>query len=192
MSQDHWILHRILQSRETILANLNQPKVIRGLKTYCWLQSNLPKDVTVDPYRRKYIGFYRVRRPGTWLDKYFSLLQEQKANNTISFAHTLRTLSTPKRIEAVFISKLVATVRPDMPPIDKWVISNLCLTRPAGSPEQRINGWVGLHSYIRCLYKSLIQQDMFKEIQDYFDSSFQQFPGLTDVKKLDILLWQLR
>jgi len=194
MSQDRRILDLILQAQQTILGNLKRPNVIRKLRTYCCLQASLLQvDVSADLYyRRRYTWFYVMRlQPHTWLDKYFCLLQAQKGNKAISFAPTLRTLST-QRVEGAFSSKLVATVRPDMPVIDRWVISNLGLKRPTGSFEQRIDGWVELHSDIQSLYKSLLAQDMFKEIQDYFDSSFQQFPGLTDEKKLDILLWQLR
>ena len=194
MSQDDCTLRRILQAQQTILGNLNRPNVIRKLRTYCCLQASLLQvDVSADPYyRRRYTWFYGMRlQPHTWLDKYFCLLQAQKGNNAISFAPTLRTLPT-QRVEGSFSSKLVATIRPDMPVIDQYVISNLGLKRPPGSFEQRIDGWVKLHSHIHSLYKSLLRDDMFKEVRDHFDGWFQQFPCLTEVKKLDILLWQLR
>ncbi len=194
MSRDDWVLGRILQAREAILSDLNRPNVIRALNSYCWLQNSLLEvDVRADPYRRKYIGFYRVvYRSAAWLDAYFALLQAEKANNAISFARTLRKLSTEGNVEGAFSSKLVATVRPDMPPIDKWVMLNLGLRRPTGSFDERIDGWIRLHADIRSRYKSLLEQEVFEEIQDYFKSWFQQFPGLTGVKKLDILLWRLR
>ncbi len=52
--------------------------------------------------------------------------------------------------------------------------------------------WTGLHSSICSLYGSLLQQDMFRKIRDDFDRSFDQYRSLTDIKKLDVLLWQLR
>jgi hypothetical protein len=195
MSQDHWILRRIQQNQDSVFANVT--KASRKLETYCRLQDALFNlDVATDSdFRKKYTWLYGMRRqPNGWLDSYFSLLEENKGNDAVSFADILRTLSTPQRIEASFSSKLLATIRLDLPVIDAYVILNLGLARPrrTGSEEHDRNEWTGLHARICSLYGSLLQQDMFRKIRDDFDKSFDQYRSLTDVKKLDVLLWQLR
>ncbi|MEE9125454.1 MAG: hypothetical protein V3U14_13325 [candidate division NC10 bacterium] len=195
MSQDHWILHRIQQNQGSVFANVTKAR--RKLETYCLLQAALFNlDVATEPeYQKKYIWLYGMRRqPINWLNSYFSLLQAKKGNDAVSFIDILPTLSTPQRIEASFSSKLLATIRPEMPVIDAYVISNLGLARPrrTGSRQHVMSEWTGLHSSICSLYGSLLQQDMFRKIRDDFDRSFDQYRSLTDIKKLDVLLWQLR
>ena len=79
-----------------------------GLKKYLWLQAQRDTcDVRSNPgYRRRFNGFYRVRRGRDWQDKFFDLL-ERKKGQTVPFAEVLDTLHrTTGRYEASFASKL--------------------------------------------------------------------------------------
>lgn len=194
MTDDSWILHRIWQSRDSIRANLVRAE--RQIDDYCRLQADLrSQDVRTDPdYRRRFVQLYRMfRQPKEWLDSFFALLEDEKDNPTIAFASVLAALSH-SRVEASFSSKLVATIRPKMPVLDQYVLANLGLRSPSsrGAMTLRLRLWSGLYDDTCTLYRDLLTQRLYQDVAEYFDGSLASFPGLTEVKKLDLLLWQLR
>jgi len=96
------------------------PRVARGLEQYLWLQEHRDSgDILTDTvFRRRFNGFYRVRRATKWQDKFYRLLQKKKAQ-PVTFGQALRALHRATGCyEASFASKLVATIRPEMPVID--------------------------------------------------------------------------
>ena len=102
-------------------------RIERGLTTYLWLQRQVRAcDVSKnEEFQRRYSGFYRVRRDFKWRLGYFSLLESSKLKG-IEFPEALGEINRHcRRIEASFASKLVATLDPSKPVIDKFVLEDL-------------------------------------------------------------------
>jgi hypothetical protein len=111
----------------------------RGLTIYLWLQRQVRAcDVSKnEEFQRRYSGFYRVRRDLTWRLGYFSLLESSKLKG-IEFPEALVEINRRcGRIEASFASKLVATLEPSKPVIDKFVLEYFELRLPRWGVQDR-------------------------------------------------------
>ena len=171
---------------------------VTKLDSYDYLQKRLSKtNVAADlEYQSKYIGFYVMgRRPAGWYSCYFNLLEQQKKNRRLLFEETLRNIhSSTRRVEPSFSSKLVATVRPEMPVYDSLVLANLNIKRPRSYVPADIRLTDALRAYeeIQTFHEDLLRYKFFQKLKSEFDRRFSQFSHFTDAKKLDILLWQWR
>src|SRR5262245_43015937 len=108
------------------------PRIGPGLERYLWLQEHrYANDLRNDSvYRKRFNHFYRVRRGMDWQDRFYGLLEAKKCQ-AVTFAEILHALhQATDRYEASFASKLVATIRPEMPVIDSVVLRNVNLSLP--------------------------------------------------------------
>src|SRR5215472_8719126 len=114
-------------------------RVRPGLTKYLWLQRQVRLcDVTAnEEFQRTFCSFYRVRRDSQWQSKYFALLESSKLGG-IDFPRALQEINLRcGKIEASFASKLVATLDPSKPVIDKFVLNYFGLQLPRwGSPDR--------------------------------------------------------
>ena len=168
-----------------------------GLERYDRLQRSLRKVVvTLDRgFQNDFKSFYRVRRGKEWCEPFFSILEREKRNPGLSFRETLDEVhGSTGRVEASFSSKLVASIDANLPVWDRHVLGNLGLRPPYSSMDtrRRLDRCGELYSKIRRWTSKEIRQDSFKEWRRRFDTAFPQFMHFTDIKKLDLLLWQSR
>jgi len=169
------------------------PRVAPGLKKYQWLQAQRDTcDLRSDPeYRKRFNGFYRVRRGQDWQDKFYDLL-EAKKGQTVPFAEVLDTLHrTTGRYEASFASKLLATIDPRMPVIDSIVLRNLNLRLPAASSKQRIERIQQVHSRLVTCFEEFLSTEMGRHLVERFRAEYPA-ANITEIKMLDLVLWQTR
>lgn len=170
------------------------PRVATGLEKYCWLQAALAKrDVARDrEFQTRFNAFYRVRRNSAWQAHFYSLLQQSKSEPQ-SFADILRALhAATGRVEASFASKLVASVDPNMPVIDAFVLKSLNLWLPRPAPiEMRLARIVELHERLRGIFSDYLDSDMGRHVVARFEESYPDCQ-VTRVKMLDLVLWQAR
>lgn len=170
------------------------PLVAAGLRKYCWLQTALATtDVAQDrEFQTRFNAFYRVRRNAAWRAAFFGLLQQNKAERQ-SFADVVHALyAATGRAEASFASKLVASVDPDMPVIDAFVLKNLGLRLPRPGPiEMRLARIVELHDLIRRIFSDCLDSDMGRHLVARFEESYPDCQ-VTRVKMLDLILWKAR
>jgi len=107
-------------------------KIEKGLRKYCWIQEHLHReDVSRSrEFQKTYNGFYRVRRNAEWQDVYFNLMEMAKTK-PLDFSQIISDLRRKTgRLEASFASKLVATLHPDRPVIDRFVLEYFSLRLP--------------------------------------------------------------
>jgi hypothetical protein len=164
-----------------------------GLAKYQWIQDRVWRcDVTRDTsFQTRYNGFYRVRRGGGWRAGYFGIMQQAKSTG-ITFGQALRTLLAPSgRIEASFASKLVATLDPDTPVIDRFVLSNFGLRLPYPTALERERKTVAIYEELCARYEAVLRSRIGRLICARFS---EQFPmaAISDLKKIDLVLWQHR
>lgn len=164
-----------------------------GLQKYHWLQDNVWKrDVSTDAaFQRAFNGFYRVRRDIGWRKVYFGLMEEGK-RSAVGFRYALETLrAATGRIEASYSSKLVATLDPGQPVIDRFVLRNFGLHLPYPEEADRLAKTLQVHSDLCEAYRRLMGSPTGISIIARFR---ERYPSaqITDLKRVDLVLWQIR
>ena len=162
-----------------------------GIEKYNWIMKRVHKtDVSSDAeFQRAFNGFYRMRqRPASYYASYYTYLEKNKNNQDLSFEDVTTYLyQETGSIHAPFSSKLLATVNPDMPIWDKFVLQNLGLRTPYSYEKDRLQKTIQLYQKICDWYQT---DEAIKKLAVFN----QQFPGtnITDVKKIDFILWATR
>ena len=163
---------------------------------YCDLQRrSLEVNVAEDrDFQKAFTAFYRLRRNDAWRDYYFKLFEEQKnKKNEISFGEIqLRLFQHCGQIESSFSSKMLATINPQMPIWDSYVLKNLGLKLNGMNKELRFSLAVVLYDKICSWYKDFLKTEEAKKMLDLFDQAFPEFRDITKVKKIDFIIWALR
>jgi len=90
------------------------------------------------------------------------------------------------------VERLAASIDPDEPVIDSFVLKNLGLRLSrAGGIEARLARIVELHDHIRQTFFGYLDTDMGRCLTRRFEESYPD-RHLTQVKMLDLILWQAR
>lgn len=170
------------------------PNISEGLEKYKWLQHqfvanlNSPSDTL---FRRRYNNFYRVRRNTTWQSAYFTLLGRAR-REALKFNAVLEALRmATNRLEASFASKLIATIDPNMPVIDKFVLKNVGLVLPSQNVRNRAAAIVRIYSALQTSFNAYLQSPDGQYLVSEFNRIYPN-AAITDVKKLDLVLWKTR
>ena len=169
------------------------PRIMPGLAKYSWIQEQLRRrDVSIDiEFQRRFGGFYRVRRGEEWRDMFFRLLERYKTDSgTFGDAVSHLQIETG-RFEASFASKLTATIDPSLPVIDSVVLRNVGLRLPATGARRRLDRIIEVHTELSHLYLEFLESDMGHCLVRRFMEAYPE-SAVTDVKKLDFVLWQTR
>lgn len=165
-----------------------------GLEKYLKIMNMVRKvDVSQNKeFQKAFNGFYRVRqRQKIFYETYYSFMEKNKETDP-SFEKTLRYLYEKSgRMEPSFSSKLVATLNPKLPIWDSVVLSNFSLKAPAYNRKNRLEELIVLYDLIIEKYNKLLDDEAGKIITELFE---RQYPktGITDIKKVDFVLWQTR
>lgn len=170
-------------------------RVKPGLVKYLRIMDTLNNvDVsTNEDFQKAYNGFYRMRqRKSEFYEKYYSFMESNKNNKEISFEKTLLYFHNELgRVEASFSSKLIATINPSLPIWDSVVLKNLNLKQPYTYSKDRVEKTILLYNKINLWYQDIIESEQGKRIISIFDSNYPNTP-ITNVKKIDFVLWQMR
>lgn len=166
-----------------------------GLDDYAQIQRRVREtDVSTDAgFQRLHNRFYRVRRNSEWQGHYYAIMEREKASQAPSFPDLLREMhERTGNVEASFTSKLVATLDPHMPIWDSLVLERLGLKLKGVKPETRLANAVDVYEQIVNWYEGYIVTDDAEKNLRLFDELLPNYIWLTDVKKIDFLLWSLR
>ena len=170
------------------------PKIRPGLYSYLELMRMFPNvDVSVDTnFQKKFNGFYKMRqRPRSWYELYFDLMQTLR-NEETSFGCILKVLHERSgRMEASFCSKMLATIDPSKPVIDRYVLENVGLKMPYYSSKNRFGKLLEIYDKLCAWYENVLRSDEGVSVIDMFDDMYGD-QGITDLKKIDLVLWQIR
>jgi hypothetical protein len=146
---------------------------------------------TNEDFQRTFNGFYRVRRSSQWRSAFFGLLESAKAK-TIDFPEALKEINRRTgRVEASFASKLVATLDPSMPVVDKFVLEYFDLPLPRWGLADREFKTIGLYRDLCDRYGTFIKSPTGKLIRELFDGRYP-CSEVSELKKIDLVLWQIR
>ena len=175
---------RLLQERKSDIAK------------YCdLLQRSFEINVANDrAFQKAFTAFYRVRRDDEWRQYYFKLFEELKNRKTApSFGEIqLRLFQHCGQIESSFSSKMLATIDPNMPIWDSYILKNLGFNLKGRTKEERLSCAVVLYESICNWYTDFLKTDEAKEMLDLFNETFPEFNHITPLKKIDFILWAMR
>lgn len=171
------------------------PEISTGLRQYQEIQKRFAQnDKTSENkalFRKRFNAFYRVRRNADWQEVFFSLMEKSK-NETLSFQQVLTTLhQETKRYEASFASKLVATINPELPVIDKFVLQNMGLSLPSYSARERASRILQVYSDLQNNFDKCLKSETGRYLVNAFKSMYPD-AKITEVKMLDLVLWKTR
>lgn len=150
-------------------------------------------DISTDhDFQHLFNAFYRVRRNEDWRKTYYALFEEMK-HGVPNFEAILRILyEKTGNIEASFSSKMLATLCPEKPIWDRYVLENLGLKLDGSSKEQQLRNAVLLYKEIENWYFSFLTTDNAQACLEAFDNTFHRFTWISDIKKIDCFLWSIR
>jgi hypothetical protein len=182
--------------RREIQNALKKTVIGEGLEKYRRIMETLHKvDVSRDPeFQRLYNHFYRVRsRPPEFYPAYYGFMEANKCGASLNFAKIVRHFYERfERIEVSFSSKLLATIRPDMPIWDSYVTGNIGLKPPSSEDkDRRLEESIARYAELTGWYAGYMKSENGKEMIALFDKAH---PGvsISDAKKIDFVLWQMR
>jgi len=140
-----------------------------------------------------YTGFYRVRHNNPdFYNDYYSFMEEHR-NNIPSFKDTLTYLYKFGRLESSFASKLLATIDPELPVWDQFILRHFGLEQPSTDmiKEARIIQANNVYEEIKQKYKEFLKTNESRCWIKLFDEYYPE-TNLTSIKKIDLILWQMR
>lgn len=145
-------------------------------------------DVSKDAgFQRVFNGFYLVRRNAEWRNVYYDLFETLKTQRP-TFEDIFTILYEKSgNLEASFSSKMLATINPDMPIWDHYVVQNLGI-----KAEKSPAGIIAAYKKIRDWYSLFLDTENARECIDAFDKVLPSYQWLSDIKKIDFFLWSIR
>jgi len=170
-------------------------KAREGICQYLEIMAMLPA-INVDSdkgFQRLFNHFYRIRqRSENWYKEYYAFMERKKYNHP-KFEEVLDHLyETLGRYEPSFSSKLAATLDPNEPVWDQYVIRNVGQRAPAYSSTHKMSKAKEVFQEIRNWYDKKIESAEGKMIIDIFDKLVIDHNQITAIKKIDFVLWQMR
>ncbi|WP_136515949.1 hypothetical protein [Geomonas edaphica] len=166
-----------------------------GISRYLEIMERFPQtDVSQDrDFQRLFNGFYRVnKKQQSWYDAYYSYMESQKGKQP-TFGVALRHLhSELNRCEASFTSKLVATINPDCPVWDQYVLANAGIRRPPYYSRTKVADSIDCYHELQCWYERFVPSEQGQLMITVFQDMVPLHEKITDLKKIDFILWQSR
>lgn len=169
-------------------------KIAPGLQQYNHIMEAVQTvDVSKDKeFQRMFNGFYRMRQRSQSFYTYYFSLMEQLKNKVVNFEIIYRNIyENTGRIEASFSSKMLATLWPEKPIWDKYVLANLNIKVPYSTDKNRFEKNIQLYEEINNWYDNYLQSELAKECITEFDKWYPN-SMITKTKKIDFILWQSR
>jgi len=150
-------------------------------------------DVSVDAkFQNLYKSFYGFRHPdvNAFSKGFFDYLERHK-NKELEFDSVLKYLEQYGRIEASFASKLIATINQNKPVIDRYVLHNIGMRLPYTYTKNRFEKTIEVYRDVECWYQIFLSTEDASIMIDSFNKAYTN-AKITNLKKIDLILWQMR
>lgn len=165
-----------------------------GLDKYQYIMEQVSTvNVAVDTdFQRAFNGFYIVRRNDTWRRFYYEYFESVK-NSTPTFASIITYLyECTGNIEPSFSSKMLATIQPEKPIWDRYVVQNLNIQLTGTTKEEKLKNAITLYADMEKWYTNFLETEKGKECIREFDRVLPDYKGISQIKKIDSILWSIR
>ncbi len=165
-----------------------------GIDKYQYIMEQLSKiNVANDAdFQRTFNGFYVVRRNESWRKIYYELFEQVKNQNPTFESIIIHMYKMTGNIEPSFSSKMLATIFPDKPIWDQYIVQNLNIKLVGKNPAEKLENAIALYDYIEKWYEDFMQTDKAKECIKVFDDFMPDYKHISNIKKIDSVLWSIR
>lgn len=143
-------------------------------------------------FQKLFNGYYRIRCNEKWRKEYYKYFESIKSDDTIEYRTIIEELykRLNGRVEASFSSKMLATIRDDMPVLDSKVLENLSLSIK-GIGEKKLDNAIFVYNEICQRYKDYMNTENCNKALKMFDELFPDYSDFSNTKKIDFFLWSL-
>lgn len=165
-----------------------------GLDRYKYIMEQVHKTniATDEEFQRTFNGFYIVRRNGAWRKNYYKYFEEIK-NGKPSFGSIITYLfESNGTVEPSFSSKMLASISSEKPIWDRYVVQNLGIKLTGDTKEEKLHNAISLYDDIEKWYKDFMRTDKGKECISEFDRVLPDYKDISNIKKIDSILWSIR
>lgn len=165
-----------------------------GLDKYQYIMDNVREvDVSIDVnFQRIFNGFYIVRRNADWRKVYYDYFESVKGSKPTFVDIITYLYEQTGHIEPSFSSKMLATLIPEKPIWDRYVVQNLDISLEGNTREEKLANAISLYSEIEKWYAEFLVSDKGKECIEKFDAMLPEYKWISGVKKVDTVLWSIR
>lgn len=172
-----------------------EEKIRTGIDKYQYLRKQLEQTNVAEDYeyQRRFNGFFRMgRRTEAFYADFYTYFEQHKIQKIV-FADVLRFLYEKQgRLEMSFASKMVAIIDPTFPIWDSVVAgSHFGMKAPCWNEKNRVEKAIQKYDEYCCCYNTYLQTDEAQAKIAIFNINYPN-EDITDVKKLDFILWQER
>ena len=178
-------VNKIFQERLAVSMGLDRYEyIINQVKT-----TNVATDTE---FQRIFNGFYIVRRNEVWRNIYYNFFEQVKNSNPTFESILLYLYNNTGNIEPSFSSKMLATIFPEKPIWDRYVVQNLNIDLVGATKKERLENAINLYKNIEKWYKEFLLTNKAKECIEVFDKVLPDYKQISSVKKIDSILWSIR
>ena len=171
--------------KEMILDYLNIDIYERIAKNFRDIEDISIKD---NDFQKDFNSFYKVRRDSNWRNNYYTFFQKNKNRKSITYFEILKAISTADNVESSFASKMLATINPNKPIIDKNVLNYFGFKIEGLKKEDRIKSAISVYNKIEKEYEKLLNDKKVKNTIMELKQLIGKYE-LSDTKILDYILW---
>lgn len=132
-----------------------------------------------------------MRRNSEWRSNFYNIFEKIKKNkDTVTFENILCNIYVyTNQTEASFASKMLATLNPNKPIWDSSVLSFLGL-KPTGKTDScKQDSSIEIYSQIEAWYAEYLKTEESRDNISIFDKTLPLYAWISDVKKIDYMLW---
>ena len=186
-----------------MLQKINPKKVIHqillanfGLEKYAYIINHVNQVNVAEnrEFQKKFNGFYRVRRDEVWQGQFYEFFEIAKVQKP-SFDEIIEELyHRTGRIEASFSSKMLANIDNSKPIWDSFVLDALGFKNPPPSmPKlEQLKRKIEIYHKIDSWYMDYLKTENAQECIANFNEILPEYTCVSDVKKIDCFLWNMR
>lgn len=155
-----------------------------GLDKYQYImkQVNNTNVATNSDFQRVFNGFYIVRRNESWRKAYYEHFE-----SIITYLY-----ECTGNIEPSFSSKMLATIFPEKPIWDRYVVQNLDIQLTGATKEEKLKNAIILYADMEKWYADFLESEKGKECISEFDRVLPDYKEISSIKKIDSILWSIR
>ena len=178
-------VRKVFQDRLAASIGLDKYQYIMG-------QVNNTNVATNTDFQRTFNGFYIVRRNEHWRNCYYEYFESVKNGNPTFESIITYLCEHTGNIEPSFSSKMLATIFPEKPIWDRYVVQNLNMQLTGTTKEEKLKNAIILYANMEKWYIDFLNSEKGKECIKEFDSILPDYKEISNIKKIDSVLWSIR
>lgn len=165
-----------------------------GLDRYQFIMERVKKtDVSADAeFQRIFNGFYLIRRNEAWRKIYYKHFENIKSGVPTFESILTHMYERTGNIEPSFSSKMLATIFPEKPIWDRYVVQNLNMELVGATKQERLENAIILYANIEKWYADFMQTEKAKGCIEVFNRAMPGYTHISNIKKIDSILWSIR